>query len=627
MRAIGTVLPALAIVAAPIFAPVMAPAQTISTDGAVHMETVMIPARDGTLLATDIYRPALDGQPVTERLPVLLHRTPYNKSSRGGTSQTDFFVRNGYVVAVQDTRGRYASEGVFTKYYDYDASDGYDTIEWLAQQPYSSGEIGMWGRSYGAHTQADAAKLDPPGLGTIVLNQGGMSNAWDHSVRYDGAFEMGRQLTWAWGQLQGETNDPVIHAMLERELVTDWYAALPLRKGLNPLSAASNFEDYYLQQATRADYDDYWESIGMNWSEYYEQTADIPMLHIGGWYDIYTRGTIENYQALEELKSSPIRLLIGPWTHGGNANTYAGDVEFGPDAAIEDFSTGFHLRWFDHFLKRQNNGVAREPEVRVFVMGTGDGHKDENGRLVHGGFWREGSDWPLPGTRFTPYYFHGNGSLTPQPPALGDPASTTYTYDPDRPVPTIGGGVSGRLDDGAFDQRERPDRAGSRPPYLPLKARQDVVVFQTEPLPEDMEVTGPIVIKLYGSSTAVDTDFTAKLVDVYPSNADFPSGFDMILTDGIIRARYRGERQTGELIEPGTVYEFEIQPFATANVFKKGHRIRVDISSSNWPRFDVNPNTGEPLGLNRRKIKADNTIHHSPEYPSHVVLPLAPVQP
>jgi hypothetical protein len=230
--------------------------------GIVREQDVMMPARDGVRLATDIYYPA--GR---ERQPVLLHRTPYDKSAAATVAIAEYFAQHQYVVVVQDTRGRHRSEGVFSKYYKYDAYDGYDSIEWASKLPLSNGKVGMWGTSYAAHTQADASKLNPPRLATLVLNMGGMSNAWDHSVRFDGAFEMGRQLTWPWDQILQDTKDPVVKEMLTKEKVTDWYTALPLRKGLNPLSIAPNFEGYYLDEATHSDYDEHWQGIGMQWEK------------------------------------------------------------------------------------------------------------------------------------------------------------------------------------------------------------------------------------------------------------------------------------------------------------------------------------------------------------------------
>ena len=271
-------------------------------------------------------------------------------------------------------------------------------------------------------------------------------------------------------------------------------------------------------------------------------------------------------------------------------------------------------------------GAEKDAPVRLFVMGTGDGHKDAAGRLFHGGYWRDANTWPLPGTRTVPYYFHADGSLSAEKPHEKS-SSTTYTFDPAHPVPTVGGGSSARLKDGAYNQREGPRFPPSQSPFLPLRSRADVVVFQTEPLAEDMEVIGPIRVVLHASSNRTDTDFTAKLIDVYPPSDAWPGGFDLNLTDAIIRGRYRATRDHAVMLKPGQVYPFTIDPFPTANVFKKGHRIRVDISSSNFPRFDANPNTGEPLGKNRRMITADNTIHHSARYPSHLVLPLAPARP
>ena len=599
-------------------------AQELGRDVVVE-RNVMIPARDGVHLATDIYRPAVDGRPVSERLPLVLQRTPYGKSTERFLAPALYFASHGYVVAVQDMRGRYESGGGFIKYDPLDAPDGYDAIEYLAKLPYVDGRVAMWGTSYAAHAQADAAKMRPPSLAALVINEGGMANAWDHAVRQGGAFELGRELTWAFRQIPLEVDDPVVKAHFDRETVEDWYAAWPFRPGLNPLSIAPNFDQYVLEEATHADYDDYWKEMGINWVEYYDQTADVPMVHMGGWYDIFLRGTIQNYQELSRRQSTPKWLVIGPWTHSGNGRTYAGDVDFGPEAALQDFDTGYQVAWFDRLLKGRRSPAIPEKPVRLFVMGTGDDGKDTAGRLRHGGYWLESEVWPLPDAQPTPFYFQADGSLTSAAPTAVV-SSTTFTFDPTHPVPTLGGNVSARVKDGAYDQRERPDFVGSRPPYLPLRARPDVVVFQTAPLVEDVQVVGPITVRLYASSTAVDTDFTVKLVDVIPPSADFPSGFDLNLTDGVVRMSYRNGRSTRDLIEPGAVYDLTIEPFPTAAVFKKGHRIRVDISSSNFPRWDVNPNTGEPLARSRRAAAADNTIWHDAARPSHVVLPLVPLR-
>jgi putative CocE/NonD family hydrolase len=599
------------------------PAQEEFPFGVQKFESnLMLRMSDGVGLATDIYRPTRSGAVVEDRLPILLQRTPYDKTNRRLVEAAEFFARNGYVVVLQDHRGRYASEGDFTKYIG-EGQDGFETIGHLAELPYGNGEVGMWGTSYGAHVQANAAKLRPPALQTIVVNMGGMSNGWDHKVRNHGAFEI-QQLTWAFGQLAAESDDPVVKAMLDIDSIEHWLTVMPIRKGLNPLSVSPDFEDYILEMMTHGDYDDYWKHLDVNWVEYYDQTADIPMLLVSGWYDSYAGGTVQNFDALSRRLDSDVHLLMGPWTHGGNTRSFSGDVEFGADAAIRDFHDRFHLRWFDRYLK----DAAAEPTapVMVFVMGTGDGHRDENGRLFHGGYWQESDSWPLGGTESTPYYLQAGGALLPAPPEV-EASSTTYTFDPDDPVQTIGGSFSSTspvFEPGAYDQRETDEVFGATKPYLPLESRQDVLVFQTPPLEADVTVVGPITVRLFVSSTEVDTDFTAKLVDVYPPSADFPTGFDMNITDGILRTRYRDRADRQELMTPGEVYEIEISAFPTANVFKKGHRIRIDISSSNFPRFDVNPNTGEPLGLNRRSIKADNTVFHDVERASHVVLPVVP---
>jgi putative CocE/NonD family hydrolase len=590
--------------------------------GFVHVQKdMMIPASDGVNLATDIYRPAKDGVLIEGSFPMILQRTPYGKSNERFTKTALHLVQKGYVVALQDLRGRYESGGEFTKYSPLEASDGAATVEFLSALPYIDGRVGMFGTSYGAHTQADASKLNPKGLAAMVINMGGMTNAWDHAVRQGGAFELGRELTWAFRQIPAEIRDTVVQLHFEKETINEWYSVWPFRKGLSPLSIAPNFEEYILEEATHSDYDDYWKETGINWQEYYDQTADVPMVHIGGWYDIFLRGTIENFMTLDSLQSSPKWLILGPWTHSGNSRTYAGDVDFGPSAAIPGFESTYQGLWFDYILKGIKNEALTTSPIQIFMMGGGEGTKDSNGRLKHGGHWLNLEQWPPQESEGRDYYLRGDGDLSVNK-ENAEGGKTTFTFDPSHPVPTLGGNVSARVKDGAFNQRERSDFIGSSAPYLPLKARQDIVVFQTDPLEDDTHLVGPIEVELFCSSSALDTDFTVKLIDVYPPSEDFPEGFEMNLTDGVVRMSYRNGRHERDLIEPNKIYSVKIEPFPTANIFKKGHRIRVDISSSNFPRWDVNPNTGEPLGKNRRMIKADNTIYHSAEYPSKIVLPI-----
>jgi putative CocE/NonD family hydrolase len=600
--------------------------QPTELDAVLFARNVMVPMRDGVKLATDIYRPTLNNVPLEGKLPLLLQRTPYNKEGAQLAQQAKTLASHGYVVALQDDRGTYHSEGVQIKYIGY-GKDGFDAIEYLAKLPYTDGQVGMWGTSYAAHTQASAAIAHPPHLKTVVLNCGGLFNGWEYKIRNHGAFELAQQIGWAFGQLAVQTNNAVARDAFQREKAVDWVGNLSGKRGQTPLALAPNFESYIYDIMTRSDYDDYWRQPDLNWSVAFDQTSDIPMLHVSGWYDSYPYGTIKNFVALSKSKKGPVRLLVGPWTHGSNTRSFSGDVEFGPDAAIKDFATDFHLRWFDHFLKGKPTAVASDAPVRLFVMGTGDGHKDQNGRLYHGGYWQAAGTWPLPAARAATFYLHGNGSLSAERPTATDKPSA-YTYDPSHPVPTIGGSFSperGLVAAGGFDQREREfkgDEAkgfyGSQPPFLPLRSRPDVLVFETVALGQDVEVIGPVEVTLYAASTAIDTDFTAKLVDVYPPSKDYPSGYDLNITDGVIRARYRNSPEKQEFMKPGEVYTFRIEPMPTANVFKKGHRIRLDISSSNFPRFDVNPNTGEPLGMGRRTVVADNTVYHDAGHPSQL---------
>jgi putative CocE/NonD family hydrolase len=625
------------------------PDATVTTDAGptdVHIERdVPVPMRDGVHLATDIYRPAADGRPLDGPFPVILERTPYGKgvASRSERMAADAtprsrrdvaaaFVRDGYVVIFQDTRGRYGSEGRFVKYLS-DGADGYDTMAWITAQPWCDGKVGTMGLSYAAHTQSALACLNPPGLAAMFLDSGGFSNAYQSGIRQGGAFEL-KQATWAFNNAL--ISPEIAASSLKRKAMgmvdlRSWFTHMPWSRGHSPLALAPSYEDYLFEQWQQGDFGDYWKQVGLYAEGAYDTYADVPVVHMSSWYDPYPRTAVENYLGLKARKTGPVRLILGPWTHGDRSVTYAGDVDFGPAATLdgqlaEDFLT-LRRRWFDHWLRGIDNGVDREPAVHLFVMGGGSGRRNRDGRLDHGGAWRTATDWPLPGTRFTNYYLGPDGTLDPTPPRDVGSAGR-FDYDPRRPVPTIGGAISSGeplMVGGAFDQVEGPRFFGSREPYRALAERPDVLVFQTPPLDEDVAVIGPVTVTLWIASDCPDTDFTAKLIDVHPPTDDYPDGFAMNLTDGILRIRYRDSWERPSLMTPGDVYRIVITAFPTANRFKRGHRIRLDISSSNFPRFDFNPNTGEPEGAWRETRVAGNRVHLDRDRPSHVTLPIVPL--
>ena len=513
--------------------------------------------------------------------------------------------------------------------------DGYDTTEWIARQPWSDGKIGTIGTSFMAHFQIALACMDPPHLTTMVVNQGGFTNAFLSSCRHMGAFEL-RQLTWAFNAAASSREaqaDPEVKAALEAADPAEYLDPErgPLERGGSPLSLVPEYERFYLDMLTGARYNDYWRRIGLCAEDYLDRIPDIPALLLGAWYDSYTRTTSDLYVGLSRRKEGPVRLVFGPWVHGWRSleATHSGDVDLGPDASIggtglAPTANDLALRWFDRWLKGIDNGIDGMPPVSYFVMGGGSGGKTPEGRMDHGGAWRTAPDWPLPGAEYTKYYLHGDGGLSTEPPRPGaEPRA--FTFDPRSPVPTIGGNISsahGVMMPGAFDQVERPDVLGCAPPFLPLASRDDVLVFETAPLRERVEATGPVTASLHVSSSARDTDFTLKLIDRCPPTPDYPDGFAMNLSDTIFRARFHGSWEEPELLEPGRIYRLDMVSYPTSNTFGVGHRIRVDVSSSNYPRFDVNPNSGEPLGLGRRFVKAEQKVYNDPLHPSHVVLPI-----
>lgn len=566
---------------------------------------IEIPMRDGCVLKADLYRP--DGP---DKLPVLLNRTPYDKSFPQITLNTlDVMraARAGYNVVVQDCRGMFASQGTFRCFAD-EARDGYDTIEFAARQPWSSGAVGTFGASYMGATQWLAATQRPPSLKAMVPSVTA-SDYHDGWVYQGGAFELFFGVSWLMISL-GLTR-------LMRERANNSKAAEELgalmgsidtmreRMEFAPLREFPLFRagaPYFFDWLEHPYYDDYWRAICIE--EHHGQIT-VPALNVGGWHDIFMGGTIRNYLGMRARGASDQaragqRLLMGPWHHAVPFSSLVGQVDYGfrsgPVAIDYD---GSQLRWFDHWLKGADNGVDKDAPVRLFVMGANQ--------------WRDAKEWPPPGAEMRRYYLHsrgkansayGDGALAAEVP--GDEPPDSFLYNPLNPVPTAGGALCcypNSLMGGAADQSM-------------VEHRADVLVYSTEPLAEDLEVIGPVSVTLYASSSAPDTDFTAKLVDVAPC------GFARNLTDGIIRARVRESQSEPKLMVAGKVYEFKIDLWATANVFKQGHRVRLEVSSSNFPRFDRNPNTGHELFADAEMRPALQNVMHERNFPSYLSLPV-----
>ena len=564
--------------------------------------------RDGVTLRADVYRPEAEG-----RFPVLLSRLPYDKTGRQRPGEIDYFVERGYALIYQDTRGRFASEG--DEYYPliWEAQDGYDAVEWAAGLPWSDGNVGTMGQSYLGATQYLLLPTRPPHLKTAfpVSASADFHQSWVYHT--GGAFEFGWQIPYAilmardslarqgltdtlLPVLERDITDPVIP--FAQPLTEAAYRRLPLTCWDDLLKPVARYLGDYLRHP---DDGPYWWAINL---ERQLHNINIPMYHVTSWYDIFLRGGLAAFSglrehAMDEKARRHQKLLVGPWAHlfpyNSPTSRGTGDIDFGDSAKIELKET--QLRWFDHWLKGIDTGIGDEPPVKLFVMG-------EN-------VWRDENEWPLARTRYTPYYFHsqgqansagGDGSVSAEAP--GEEPSDHFVYDPDDPVPTRGGNTL-IIAVGVQDQRE-------------VEARQDVLVYTGEPLREPLEVTGPITVTLFAATSAPDTDFTAKLVDVRPD------GYARNLADGIIRGRYRASRTYPTLLQPDTVTKFTIDLWATSHVFLPGHRIRVDISSSNFPRFDRNLNTGEDPATGSRFQSARQTVFHDSRYPSHILLPVIP---
>jgi putative CocE/NonD family hydrolase len=549
--------------------------------------------RDGVTLRADIYRPKADGQ-----FPVILQRTPYDKRN-----SADFAFRaaeNGFVAIVQDVRGRYTSDGDWYTF-KHESDDGYDTVEWAAALPYSNGKVGMWGGSYVGATQMLAAIAHPPHLAGIcpVVTASNYHDGWTYQR---GAFEQWFNESWTSGLAQDTLNRTVVkntNAVLgaPKLPLTDYPLFNFADPSAVPVSTAS-LAPYFLDWLAHPSYDEYWKQLAIE--EHYAD-INVPVLHIAAWYDIFQGGSLRNYAGIKTHGGSEAarrgqHLLV---TIGGHAGTgrKIGDVDFGP-AAAEFNENDLTLKWYQYLFQGAQNEFSGKP-VKIFVMGANQ--------------WREEEDWPLARAQSTKYFLHfaksanslrGDGSLSMAAPR-SEPADH-YVYDPSNPAPTIGGPLccdGEHLAPGPRDQR-------------PVEARDDVLIYTTAAFSQDTEVTGPVSLELFAQSSAVDTDFEAKLVDVAPG------GFAQNLTEGIIRARYRSSQEKPELMSPGQVYKFNIDLWSTSNVFLKGHALRLEISSSNFPRFDRNMNTGETQATARRYVSATNAIFHDAEHPSALILPM-----
>jgi uncharacterized protein len=587
------------------------------------VQNVMIPMRDGIRLATDVYLP-IDGK---AKRPVVLERTPYGKQSSNHGDRTfqnpvpksrpeiaRWFANKGYAYVLQDCRGRNGSEGVFSKYVN-EGDDGADTLKWLLAQDWCNGKVATLGLSYGAHVQAALASLNPQGLEAMVWDSGGFSNAWKSGIRQGGAFEL-KQLTWAMthARLSPATlNDPVRRAYLEAQNIRDWIGINPWSEGQSPLALAPEYESYVLELWRNETFSEFWRRQGLYAAGNYAGFSNAPTMFICSWYDPYALTTIENFEGLSKLKDGPYRMILGPWTHGQRSVTHAGDVDFGLAAPLDgNIAIGYdelRLDWFDQKLSAPLDAQSTGNLVQLFVMGGGSGLKTSAGKMDHGGRWRHERTWPIPNAIATPLYLTQENALSLE--ASEQSGSINWVHDPKNPVTTRGGAIASGapvMEAGAFDQGHFPS--------------QSIASFQTATLDHDLEVTGPIMAKLWISSSAVDTDVCLKLVDVYPPNPDYPDGYAMNLSHGILRLRFRNSCEKAELMTPMEVYPIEVTIFPTSNLFARGHRIRLDVSSSNFPHFDVNPNTGHPAGLlGPEPVVATNTVHFGPLTPSCIILP------
>jgi hypothetical protein len=545
-----------------------------------------IPMRDGIRLSANIFQPKAEG-----KYPVILVRSPYGKGNEKNSDGL-FYASHGYVFISQDCRGKGASEGHWEPFAN-EAEDGRDTHNWILNQTWCNGKIGTTGGSYVGFTQW----MPAPDAGDhfkAIFCLVPLIDTYSDAAYAGGAYSLA--LMMGWGSLvsyrPGETV-PILGWGGD-----DWnkaYRILPLCEWDRVIGRKLQ---YLRDWVAHPCFDEYWAKRGVRnrW-----QDIKVPIFAVGGWYDIFAKGVLEHVNAVRSTSRSlearnHQHVLMGPWVHGISKDGKVGDLDFGKDSVIN--FREIQTKWFDFWLKGKDTGEYNWAPFRIFVMGRNE--------------WRDEQEWPLERTRYTPYYFHSKGSAntskgdgrlsTVRP---GNESFDRFVYDPNNPVPTLGGCNLVGCPAGPRDQTK-------------AEKRNDVLVFTSDELQTDLEVTGPVKVVLYAASSATDTDWTAKLVDVHPD------GRPINLCDGIIRARYRRSSQNPTLIRPEKIYRYEIDLWVTSNVFLGGHKIRVEISSSNFPRFDRNPNTGAPFGKSAVITKATQTVYHDIKHPSHILLPVIP---
>ena len=547
---------------------------------------VKVPMTDGVNLSVDIYLPTSEGP-----FPTVLIRTPYSNNSELHIEKGLKLAEHGYACVIQDCRGRWDSDGEFYPVSN-EGPDGYDTQEWVGRQEWCDGNIGMSGGSYGGLVQWLSAPHRSEFIKCLAPRVI-CTDFYNGLLHPGGAFQLGVAMTWGM-RTNGRTAQSI-----EYHNWTEALNSLPL---IHMDEAAGRNIPFWKDWIRHSEDDDYWQQVNVS-KRFGEIIA--PAFNMGGWYDLYVSDTFDNFNGLrltggsqEAMRS---KLIVGPWPHGLSSSSKTGDVDFGLNSLVD--LDAIELRWFDYWLKGIDNGIVDEAPIRLFIMGSNQ--------------WRDEHEWPLARTEWRKWYLHsegnansvmGNGLLTTNTP--GDEPSDHFTYDPRYPVQTVGGNNCCSphiLPWGPHDQR-------------PVEARSDVLCYTSEPLESDLELTGPIKLVLYAATDCHDTDWTGKLVDVSPD------GYAKNLCDGIIRARYRKSFTEPELLEPHNIYKYEIEVGVTGNVFRRGHRIRIDISSSNFPRFDRNLNTGNVLGVDDEMRTARQTVFHSSEHPSHVIFPVIPAK-